>query len=75
MGIWGPQNGGALFSLDTGYALEASEIGEIQAPVANKHRVLLRPELHQVKDLLVNFWKILVTSPSGLCLQWCVKVL
>ena len=67
--------GGGLFSHDTGHALEASEIGKIQAPVAHKHRVLLRPELHQVKDLLVYFWKILVTSPSGLSLQGCVKVL
>ena len=39
--------------------LEASEIGEIQAPVAHESRVLLRPDLHQVKHLFLYFLKIL----------------
>ena len=39
--------------------LEASEIGEIQAPVAHERRLLWRPDLHQVKDLFLYFLKIL----------------
>ena len=38
---------------------EASEIGEIQAPVAHERKVLSRPDLHQVKDLFLYFLKIL----------------
>ena len=39
--------------------LEASKIGKIQVPVAHEHRVVSRPDLHQVKDLFLYFWKIL----------------
>ena len=39
--------------------LEASEIGEIQAPVAHERRLLWRPDLHQVKDLFLYFLNIL----------------
>ena len=39
--------------------LEASEIGEIQAPVTHERRLLWRPDLHQVKDLFLYFLKIL----------------
>ena len=39
--------------------LEASEIDEIQAPVAHERRVLSRPDLHQVKDVFLYFLKII----------------
>ena len=39
--------------------LQASEIGEIQAPIAHERRVLSRPDLHQIKDLFLCFLKIL----------------
>ena len=39
--------------------LEASEVGEIQAPVAHERKVLSRPDFHQVKDLFLYFLKIL----------------
>ena len=39
--------------------LEASEVGEIQAPVAHERKVVSRQDLHQVKDLFVYFLKIL----------------
>ena len=38
---------------------EASEIGEIQAPVAHERKVLSRPDLHQIKDTFLRFLKIL----------------
>ena len=49
--------------------LEASEIGEIQAPLTHERRVLSRLDLHQVKDLFLYVLKILndgVTSLSDL---------
>ena len=39
--------------------LEASEIGEIQAPVTHERRLLWRPDLHHVKDLFLYFLKII----------------
>ena len=39
--------------------LQASEIGETQAPVAHERRVLSRPDLHHIKDLFLCFLKIL----------------
>ena len=39
--------------------LQASEIGEIQAPIAHERRVLSRPDLHQIKDLFLCFLKVL----------------
>ena len=39
--------------------LQASEIGEIQAPIAHECRLLSRPDLHQIKDLFLCFLKIL----------------
>ena len=38
--------------------LEASKIVEIQAPVVHERRVLLRLDLHQIKDLFLCFLKI-----------------
>ena len=37
--------------------LGPSEIGEIQVPVAHEHRLLSRPDLHQIKDLILCFLK------------------
>ena len=48
--------------------LEASEIGEIQVPVAHELKVLSRLDLHQVKDLFLYFLKILTWSASDLVL-------
>ena len=38
--------------------LQASEISEIQAPIAHERRVLSRRDLYQIKDLFLRFLKI-----------------
>ena len=60
--------------------LEPSEIVEIQVPVAHERRLLSRPDLHQIKDLILCFLKNLtwwgniptVVIPEGfLNLNYC----
>ena len=43
--------------------LEASEIGEIQVPVAHECKVLSRPDLYQFKDLFLKIFKRMGDTP------------